>query len=122
MYGGVVRDSRLYTEHLALLFGVHIHIFPHFRARPHQTHVAFQHVPQLRQFVQLVSAQEVAELGNAFVAFSHGNQPLLVRPRPHGAELIQAKGVPVLPYTLLNKESGPFALKSYQNIDDAEYW
>ena len=46
-YRSIVGNSRLDTQHLPLFLGVHLHIFPHFRTRPHKTHVTFKHIKEL---------------------------------------------------------------------------
>ena len=75
---GIVRDARLHAQHLSLLFSVHLHILPHFWSGTHQTHVALQNVPELRQLVKFVSSDEESQTCNAFVFLSDSNQSFFI--------------------------------------------
>ncbi len=59
-----------------------------FGTRPHQAHLADQHVPQLRQFVQLGIPQPFADGGDARVIRRRDARPGITgRLLAHGAEL-----------------------------------
>ena len=45
------------------------------RARADQAHVAFEHVPQLRQFVERELAQHAADGGDARIGFRFEHRP-----------------------------------------------
>src|SRR5262245_25851015 len=56
-----VRDPRTFVQKMPLFGSVLCNILRHLRARPDETHVAFEHVPELRQFIELEPAYESTE-------------------------------------------------------------
>src|ERR1700704_6520452 len=51
--------------------------FDPFRARPDQAHVAFEHIPELRQFIESKFAQPSPDARDARIAFARINIRLL---------------------------------------------
>ena len=72
-----VRDPGARLENGAVVLRVHQDVLLELGTRAHQAHVAHEHVPQLRQLVDLGVAQEVPDPGD----------PLILAHRDAGAEL-----------------------------------
>ena len=90
--GSVVGKPRANAEDFSLLRAVVLHITGYFGPGPDDAHVAAKDVPQLRELIQFVAAQETPHGRNALVG-THGEQALLVRPGVHAAEFEQLKGL-----------------------------
>lgn len=69
----------------------------------HQTHVAAQDVPELRQFVELIAAKEGAGPGDALVA-ADGDAGALAAFDAHGAEFVEGKLAAVAAHAALAEE------------------
>jgi hypothetical protein len=63
--------ARPHVQDARVLFGEHLGELGDFGPRPDQRHVALQHVPQLRQLVELGAAQQATHAGDA-----RGRRPL----------------------------------------------
>ena len=50
-YGGQLGNTWLYSEHVLLIIGIHLHIVRHFGPGSYETHLPRKHVKQLRQLV-----------------------------------------------------------------------
>ena len=96
--------SRASSRELTLQFG---HELRTLRPRADQAHVAAEHVPQLRQFIEMAGPQEAAEQGNARVA---GHRPAGAGQRlavmDHGAEFEDRERPAILADALLGVECG----------------
>ena len=66
--GRQIRDARADVEELALFQGIERGVRGSLRTRTHQTHIAGEDVPELRQLIQLEAAQHAAGAGDARVA------------------------------------------------------
>ena len=85
-----------YAEHPPLLRGIVGKITGVLRPGSHQAHLPLQHIPQLRQFIQLVIPQPSPHPGHPRVP-GRRNPGRRRRPfLPHRAELIHHKGLPPL--------------------------
>ena len=90
------------------------------RARADQRHLAFEDVNELRQFVEAVAAQELAERGYARVVRLGLLDTLPVLRNRHGAEFVDRENLIVEAVTLLLEENRAFALQFDRNCDDSE--
>lgn len=70
-------------EHSHLLGRIHVDISPHLGARPHERHVADEHVDKLRQLVELVLADIISGARHPRVMSAYGYEPPLVGIGPH---------------------------------------
>ena len=75
------RCSRRVERHVAWIL----------RTGAHQAHLATQHIDQLRQFIELGSAEEGATARDPAVARGCDARTLLVGIGDHAAELVEAK-------------------------------
>ncbi len=83
-----------------------IHEFLHLRPGPDQGHVARDHIDQLRQFVQLVAAQEGPQWGDPIIVTGGDAGAAEVGIGMHGAEFVDAEDFPIQPDTVLTEEGG----------------
>ena len=113
-YRGIVGDAGLDVEHLPLLRGVHFHIFPHLRSGPHETHIPFQYIPQLGQFVELVFADEVSDACDAVVVLADGDETLTLSVSAHGTEFIESEGLSAQSDAFLYEETRSLATQLNQ--------
>src|SRR5262245_51102545 len=75
------------------------------RARTHDGHVALQHVPELRPFVEVVAAQERADPGCAVVVLVRPDRSrLALRVGRHRPELVDGELLAVESHALLRVE------------------
>ena len=109
LYGSIVGDAGFDVEHLPLLRGIHLHIFPHLRPGPHETHIPSQHIPQLGQFVELVFADEVPDACDAVVVLADGDEALTLRVSAHRTELVESEGLAAQSDAFLYEEARPLA-------------
>jgi hypothetical protein len=72
--------------------------------RSHQAHVPKEHIHQLGQFVQLVTAKNAPHLGDPAVAMPRDGKPLRLRLRFHGAEFVDGEQLPQAAYPLLAED------------------
>ena len=103
---GHVRDARLELQNLALLRGVALHISRHLGTRPHEAHIAHQHVPELGQFIQLGLAQKAADPGDARILVFGQRHAHVVGIDDHGPEFPDAERLPELADPGLPVEDG----------------
>src|SRR5882724_6266223 len=100
-------NSGGYVEPAQVLQTVLINFVFDGRSRPHQAHIAFQHIPKLRQFVEAVLTQDATNARDARVVrnleerslpFIHCPQtgPELICIIHHGAELVEGETSPLL--------------------------
>ena len=80
---------------------VAIHVFQHFWAWPHDAHIPFEHVQELRQFINAVFTQKASDRGDALVIDARGLRTRIAGIAVHGAELdnaehLAANGCPFL--------------------------
>lgn len=92
--GSIIGDAWPDIQYTTLGRGVLVSVLFNLGTRTHQAHVSSQHVPQLRQFVELPVAQEGTYWGDAGIPSAHGEQALLVRAYPHAAEFQQGEWHP----------------------------
>src|SRR5208283_1155237 len=72
------------------------------RARTNQPHLAFEHIPQLRNFVEPCGSQEASDGGNSRILIvSPGSTCIRLCVCPHGAKLVAVKNLIVFSDTLL---------------------
>ena len=109
LYRSVVGDAWSDVEYIPLLLCVHLHIFPHLWPGAHKTHVTFQHIPQLRQFVEFVFADEVSDTCDAVIVLADGDETFILSVNAHRTELIQSEGLSTQSDTFLHEETWPFA-------------
>lgn len=93
------------------------------RARTDKAHLALEHVPQLRELVQMVLAQETPHTGQTFVALPAAQCRPAVRLRrgDHGTELVERENLPVIAHTFLPEDGFPAVLALYGDVDDQEH-
>src|SRR5690606_9850627 len=82
--------------------------FNHMRSWPNYRHISFEHVPELRKFINTGFSQEGSYFSNSGVIFSYLMQVggLIW---PHRTELVTIKLFIVQPVSLLFKENVSFA-------------
>ena len=102
----------VFVEQLA----VHLRVFQHVWAWSHDAHVVLQHVPELRQLVDVALAHEVAKGELAWVVLG-GLHLVGVLVDMHGAELIAHERASVHTGSCLLEEDGAGALA----LDDERY-
>jgi hypothetical protein len=68
--GGPTRDSRACVVTTALFGGVGLEILEEERTRSNETHLPFQHVPELRQFVDARRSEQCADPGQSCLVSS----------------------------------------------------
>ncbi|EAU61758.1 hypothetical protein STIAU_7234 [Stigmatella aurantiaca DW4/3-1] len=111
------RNARLHLVSQVVAGNLPLELLDEDRAlgtRPHQAHVAAQHVEELRQFVDGVLAQEGAN-GRAPRVLQAGHPGAgHLRVRAHGAELEDGEGAPIDAHALLGIENGPPAGELHQ--------
>ena len=102
------RDSRfhqvayhVFVDELRIFFRV----FQHVRPRAHDAHVAFQHVDELRQLVDVGLPHDVSPFRLSGVVF-RGLQGVRLLVHPHAAELVAVELLVVQSVTLLPEEDG----------------
>ena len=88
---------------------VHLSMGEHVGTRPHDTHVADEHIEELRQLVDIVFPDKVAERELAGVVLG-GLFAVRILVDVHRAELIAPEGLAVEPRALLLEEHGAGAL------------
>ena len=104
------------VQPLALVVAVQLYLPGQCGARPHDAHIALQHVEQLWQLVQTGLAQKTSHPGNAGVALDLEHRAvhlvlaqqliqLLLGVRAHGAKLIQPEQLAVPSYPPLPENS-----------------
>jgi hypothetical protein len=91
---------RVMTSHL--LGGVQLHILDQERSGPYEAEVAFEHVPQLGEFVQTCLAEEPTEPGQASSVWQ--GPPFVVRDGGHGSEFHEREHATVQAGPWLSKE------------------
>src|ERR1043166_4381818 len=83
----------------------------------HKTHFPFQHINELRYFIQPKVPENSAKTRNTLVVMSRPNRAgFLFRVMNHGSILIQFENFPFLPNTVLRKEGGPGRIYLDQDI------
>ena len=104
----------------------------HERARPHEAHLALQHVPQLRQLVEAACAcrrpPTRVTRGSSFIlkrapeiSLSGASAtPLALGAHPHGAELDDPEDAPAAAVALLPEEHGPAAVELHGRRDQRQ--
>lgn len=110
-----VGDSGTHAQHNHLFLSPIVHVVPHFGTRPDKTHVAFQHVDKLGQFVEFQLADYVAAAGDTRVAAADGYKAAFVAAHTHGAEFEDAEIAVVAAYTHLSVKHRPAAVELYPN-------
>ena len=100
-------DPRLDREPAALALGVLLHLHRHGRPRPDDRHLAAQHVPQVRQLVERVAAQQLPDPRDPVVALLD-REPGAgeLGPADHRAQLVDLERLPVPAHARLACRSG----------------
>ena len=83
------------------------HQLRHLRARPDERHVADDDVQELRQLVELVTAQHAADPGDAWIATDRERPPIEGAPTTMVRNLWIAKGAPCHPTRTCRNITGP---------------
>lgn len=100
-----------------LLLGIAREVFGKERARSDDAHVAFEDVPELREFVEAGGAEETAKFGEALVIWEEVALGVaLVR---HGAEFVEGEGLAMESGAGLAKEDGLAQDKENNNGDQS---
>ena len=81
----------------------------HVRSWPHNTHIAYKDVPELRQLIDVCLAHEITERELARVVLS-GLQTVGITIYMHGAELVAIEITPIESRATLSEEHGARAL------------
>ena len=99
-----------------------VHEEPALGARADEAHLALEHVPQLRELVQMVLAQETPHAGQPPVVRTAAQRRTAVgfRRGDHGTELVQREGLPMIAHTLLSENGLAAVLPLDGGVDDEE--
>lgn len=65
--GSPVGDSGAYRQQFPLLRGICLHLGEHFWTGSDQAHIAFEHIDELREFVELVFSKESSQTSDAWI-------------------------------------------------------
>ena len=88
-----------------------------------ERHVALQHVPELGQLVEMVSAQEASEgCQTVVISFGQLRNAVLLIVYNHGAELVDVERATALADALLNEDGRTFGAELQANVYDEIYW
>src|SRR5436853_4058472 len=118
------RDARLHGAASPVMRSIVLDLVDRRGPRPHQAHLAPEHVPDLRQLVEMTGAKLLAERGDArIIPDLEDRPPHLVEARQsarilrslekHGAELVQPEEAAVQPNPPLREERRPGRLAPY---------
>ena len=99
-----IGDARPYAENFGIIVAKQLDVMPHFGSRPHEAHVAHQHVDQLRQFVDLRRPQDSTDFRDPRIG-AEGDKAAAFGGVPHHrAELVDLKRTEAAADPLLTKE------------------
>ena len=87
------------------------------RARPDQRHLAFQHIEELRQFVEAPFAQDPAEPRDAHIVFGRLGHDRTVFLHGHGTELQDRERRAIETKALLAEQHGPRRIQTNRQRD-----
>src|SRR5277367_2197894 len=90
----IAEYQRRHSGDAGTILQVQTFVMRQFRAWPDQTHVASQHIPELRQFVKFMTAQKYANGRNPGVASYRNRRPWRTL-YSHRAKFIERKFFPV---------------------------
>ena len=91
--------------------------------RTDESHVTFYHVPQLRQLVQVVIAQEMSNLGHTLVVLVPKQlRAVFLRVHAHAAELVNGERSAETPDTFLLKDSRPAIFAFNKDVAQQKCW
>src|SRR3546814_4234702 len=113
-------DPRAHFMPPRLLQAVKRQIFHQKGARPDQAHIALEHAPEARQFIQAGRTKEAAKDGYA-VGVGTGNAIAIIG-IAHGAEFIHSKRPPSQTGTFLNKKYRLAHVPMERNRRDNHHW
>ena len=120
------RDSRLHevAHHVFVdQFRIFFRVFQHVRARSHHAHVAFQHIDELRQLVDVRFPHDVSPFCLSRVVLC-GLQRVGLRVHLHASELVAVEFLIVEPVPFLLEEDrsrhGYFRYDCHDDEDDGE--
>ncbi len=97
-----------------------VHVFLHLGPGTDQGHVSGNDIDQLWQFVQLVTAKEGAQTGDALIAAGGHTGPVEMGIVPHRTVLVDAEDLAVQPHALLAEEYRARAGQFDGDGDDGE--
>ena len=80
---GWIGYARTHIEHMHLFGRPIIYIMTYLWPRANKTHIAKQHIDQLRKFIELVLTYVVSRTRHTWVASADGNQRTFVRTHTH---------------------------------------
>src|ERR1051326_7756327 len=92
-----IGDARFVFQDSPLFASVMLDISRHLRARTDQAHLSAQHVPKLRQFIQLCPPQQPADRSDAQITIAGNSRPARIGSGNHRAEFPDEKWNPLLP-------------------------
>src|SRR5205085_11770557 len=98
-------DAGTHREHFAIIVGKHLNITRNFRPRTDEAHVPAQHVPKLRQLVELRLAEEMPNPRNPRISAGSYLRPALRRVDDHCAKFANPKRLEVSSDSLLTKQN-----------------
>ena len=88
-----------------------------------ESHVADEHVVELRQLIEVMAAEEASHLCQAVVVLAGGElRPIVLGVQLHAAKLIDIEGKPVAPNALLLVDGRTIILAPHRNVADEEEW
>ena len=124
---GITRHARTdLIEHIipGILFLYQLDIIGPLRTRSDKGHITNEHIPQLRQFVEMTLTEETSDLRQAMVIVTTLEQRRtpLFRTNLHGTEFIDGKGSAEASDTLLLEDGGSAVFPSYRQITEREQW
>src|ERR1051326_487765 len=101
--------------------------------RAHHAHISFEHIEELRQFIDAVLAQKASQAGNAgvidnfeggAVPFIHVHQPVLsgIGISHHGAKFVAAEFAPLASHAPGLIKDGAWRIESYGDGSQQHDW
>jgi hypothetical protein len=117
-HGRHVRYPRLVAQDVPLLVLILLDIARDLRPWSNEAHFAYEHVPELRQFIELEAAQENAQRRDPAVSFGRERQPELVGVTDHRTELPDPEWLPELADANLPIEHRPAVGKLDRQRDE----
>src|SRR5581483_4167993 len=119
---GDARWNHLANRVIGDLLGQPLHKSRPLRPRSRKCYIASDHVPQLRDFVEPRTAQELAHPGEPWVVISRpGRSGVRLRVLAHGAEFVTVESNPAASHPFLPVQYGPFRIQLDGENDERNY-
>lgn len=133
-------DARFYQQAKRFDFVIMLNDKGHFRAWPHQTHIALEHVEELWQFIQTQRTEDLPDSGEPGIAVIFWRNCVGICICPHGSEFVNDEWFPfqikitafsemtvaivasIFANAILSKQHCPWRIELDQNADQNHQW